>query len=570
MKLRLKVLIILASMWTLVSLCIFIYSKSVLTNEYIKLENKEVADDLDRTHKTLQSLFSSLSVLTNDWSQWNDAYHFMENKNNAFIKSNMAFTTFENSKINLIAFFGPNGKLFYSQYYDLDKKQFVPTPPNVMSAIESEKSFARQTDPSESKTGILKIGTGYLILSSYPILTSEGKGPIAGTLVMGYFLTDHHLAKLSDIVKMQVHLFTLPIPKDDPLLNSAYDYLQSGYPYYFAVQSANAIAGFTFIRNIDQQPIGLLRIQEPRTLYNEGAKTIKRYLAIVVCLGIVFLLLVWYLLKHVVLDRVIKLSKQVADITSESKFSNRVDTSGKDEVSTLGTAINSLMQIVDLTEKQLTHRALLGYEEVERISKLNKSLYTEMSNQKRIETKLREGEKTLKHMAYYDTLTGLPNRLYLYELMQTLIQNAERKKSQFAILFLDADRFKAINDNYGHQTGDRFLQHIAKILKDSVLPTDVVSRLAGDEFILCLDNIKSKHQISATVDKILQNISTPLQTEHAAITSTFSVGIAIFPNDGITIEELGKKADIAMYNAKKQQTNSFCFYDREANQAPQS
>src|SRR3990167_3938102 len=105
MKLRIKVLIILASVWAIISLSVFAYSYMTLRNEYLKIEKSEVTDDISRMSKTLNSLFSSLKLLTADWGQWNDVYTFMKNKNEAFVKANLNMPTFENTKLNLILFF---------------------------------------------------------------------------------------------------------------------------------------------------------------------------------------------------------------------------------------------------------------------------------------------------------------------------------------------------------------------------------------------------------------------------------------------------------------------------------
>lgn len=568
MKLRLKVLLILASMWAIIALVMFLYSKSTFTHEYARLETKEVTEDLQRVNKSLTTLFMSLKLLNNDWSQWDDAYRFMQDKNTGFIKSNMAFTTFENSKINLILFFDPTGKLFYGLNYDLNKNQFIAIPQDLITRMEVEKTFTRQSNASSGKIGLVKANGGYIVLSAMPILTSEGKGPIAGTLVMGYYLNDNHIAELSNIVQMKVHLFPLPIPKDNVELNLVSDNLSNGALNYIAVERQDLIAGYTYIRDIEKSAIGILRIEVPRILYTEGIRTINSYLGIVISIGMIFLFSVWYLLKIFVMDRILLVSKQVIDITEKSKFETRIKTQGKDELEDMVIAINSLIEIIELTESQLKYRIFLRTEELERLSKLNKNLYTEMGNQRMIESRLREGEKALRTMAYYDSLTGLPNRVYLYEMMKKLVSQAEHQGSRLAVLFLDANKFKSINDTYGHDIGDKFLRHAAQQLKASIKETDIAARLAGDEFIICLNNIHSKSEIMTTVDNILQKISAPLQVDQFEIIPTFSMGISIYPEDGKSVEELEKHADLAMYFAKGQPNSSYCFYDEVACRTP--
>jgi diguanylate cyclase (GGDEF)-like protein len=224
------------------------------------------------------------------------------------------------------------------------------------------------------------------------------------------------------------------------------------------------------------------------------------------------------------------------------------------------TAINTLMEIIELTQEQLKHRIVLRTEELHRLTKLNKSLYNEMDQQKEIEVKLREGERVLRQLAYYDSLTGLPNRIYFHEILQNKLARADRNGTHFVVFFLDVDKFKYINDTHGHAIGDKYLSHTAQQLTNSIKEGDIAARLAGDEFILIFENISNPAIINKIAEKILRNVSVPLKINDTEITSTFSVGICIYPEDGRTVEELEKHADLAMYFAKKQSGVAYCYY----------
>src|SRR5438552_3300341 len=141
MKLWLKVLIILAMMWASISCLIYVYSRYALLNDYVLLEKQEMANDIVQTRKTLNSMMSSLTTMTNDWSQWDDAYQFMVIKNDSFIKTNLSFTTFQNANLNLILFFDTAGKLFYGKQYDLTQKKFIPLAPNLLDYFQSHPAF---------------------------------------------------------------------------------------------------------------------------------------------------------------------------------------------------------------------------------------------------------------------------------------------------------------------------------------------------------------------------------------------------------------------------------------------
>ena len=532
-------------------------------HDYARLEKKELISDVERTRNTLDNLISNIKLLTYDWSQWDDTYSFMENKNQKFIKTNLAFTTFVNAKVNLILFFDTKGKLFYGLNYNLETNKFEPVPKSLLNYFDQNDDLILQNDPHVHNIGLLKIGSGYVVLSSLPILTSEGKGPSHGAIMMGYFFTEQHIKQLSKILDIEVQLYPLPISNTEPQMLDVYNHLKTE-KYYTTIQNNKFIYGFTYILDIHNKPIGILKIKMPRTIYSEGINTIENYLAIIITVGIILLLSIWYLLKKLVLDRVISVSNQVIKITSESKFSKQIKTSGKDEITNMVTCLNSLMKIIELTQEQLKHRLILRTDELERLSKLNQNLYGEMTRQKIVETKMRKDEAALRHLAYYDFLTNLPNRVFFNELLTKALNKSNKDGSGLAILFIDIDQFKLINDTYGHSVGDKFLQHVAMQLKDSIKETDLVARLSGDEFIVCLTNIKGKQLIAKISEKILQKISQPITINDLLIQSSCSIGISIHPDDGDTIETLEKRADIAMYYSKKHRGNIYYFYDQIA------
>jgi diguanylate cyclase (GGDEF)-like protein len=323
------------------------------------------------------------------------------------------------------------------------------------------------------------------------------------------------------------------------------------------------VYGYFFIRDITNKPIAIMRITMPRTTYIEGIKTVHYYLGIMIVIGILVTILVWYLLKIFVLNRIISVSEQVAQISSYSKFSNRINIKGNDEISQMVATINSMMEIIHLSQQQILYRMSTNTDELEHLSLLNRNLFTEMSRNKYAATQLKEQEKLLRQVAFYDGLTGLPNRIFFNEIVKKQLASIKADTTALiAFLFLDADKFKSINDSYGHDIGDKYLKHVASILESTLRETDIVARLGGDEFIIALSNCKDKETIGMVANKLLHNLATPFVLNDFKIALTFSIGISLFPQDGSTIEILEKHADMAMYYAKKHDGNSFHFYDQ--------
>ena len=167
-------------------------------------------------------------------------------------------------------------------------------------------------------------------------------------------------------------------------------------------------------------------------------------------------------------------------------------------------------------------------------------------------------DERLYYQANYDALTELPNRLHLKDHLARRLAEAQREQQTFAVLFVDLDSFKSINDTLGHAAGDEVLRQTALRLKGCVRETDIVARLGGDEFTIILSQIRSAHDPESIAAHVTQSMATPFTlggTPHALCAS---VGIAIYPADGACADELLRNADTALYDAKERGRNMVC------------
>jgi len=167
------------------------------------------------------------------------------------------------------------------------------------------------------------------------------------------------------------------------------------------------------------------------------------------------------------------------------------------------------------------------------------------------------------HLAEHDSLTGLPNRLLLCDRVGQAISLARRHGGRAAVLFLDVDGFKRINDSLGHAAGDEFLKSLAKRLQNCVRTPDTVSRQGGDEFVLLLQDVREPEDAATTARRVLQAVSEVHLADHPELLVTASIGISVFPDDGLDAETLIKNADVAMYQAKKNGCHGCEFYSHD-------
>jgi diguanylate cyclase (GGDEF)-like protein len=175
----------------------------------------------------------------------------------------------------------------------------------------------------------------------------------------------------------------------------------------------------------------------------------------------------------------------------------------------------------------------------------------------------KKAEARIQHLATHDPLTGLPNRTMFTHLLEHSIASAQRGNTQCAVLFIDLDRFKIVNDSLGHTAGDRLLIETAGRLKSSVRDSDVVARLGGDEFVIIVNQTHGRADVEIVARKVLANLTPPLSIAGHDCRTTASIGIAIFPEHGDDALTLTKNADIAMYLAKEEGKNDFRFFSSD-------
>lgn len=181
------------------------------------------------------------------------------------------------------------------------------------------------------------------------------------------------------------------------------------------------------------------------------------------------------------------------------------------------------------------------------------------------ENKVSELNKELRFSSLHDSLTGLPNRLYLNEKMEDIRDLAQKNNEKFAILFLDLDHFKNINDTLGHDIGDLLLKKVASILKLNVSEDSLISRIGGDEFIIVISGFKNESILLPTITNILKEFKSIINIKGYELRLSVSIGVSIYPDDSTNISELMKYADIAMYKSKGDGRDNFSFFTPKLN-----
>ena len=254
------------------------------------------------------------------------------------------------------------------------------------------------------------------------------------------------------------------------------------------------------------------------------------------------------------LTRVLGQSEHATGLVKESAEElASVNTVLKDEAAQQETppAVADAIEKSEAVEKKVEEAS-------QKLTAVNRALEGEIKDRDLVDQELaasREQEAAARHAAFHDVLTGLPNRALFNDRLEHGFAQARRHDWSMAVMFLDLDKFKAINDTYGHDVGDLVLKPVAQRLKEATRGDDTVSRIGGDEFLFLLTEIRGEGLIAPIAEKILNAVRVPMQVLVRDIDTRLSIdasiGIAIFPKNGGTVDTLVVSADLAMYRAKK-------------------
>lgn len=266
------------------------------------------------------------------------------------------------------------------------------------------------------------------------------------------------------------------------------------------------------------------------------------YAKIVMVIFIVGLILIWLLssiLQKFVLEPITRLAGLIDKISRTKNYSERVSVERSDELGALMKGFNTMLTAIQERESDLQR------------------------HNERMESLVELRTRQLHHRSNYDALTRLPNRYLLMEKLHQAIESARRTERKMALLLIDIDRFKIINDSLGHHLGDELLLVMSKRLSNINRIDDAVARLGGDEFVVLLGDVNRVEDAEFVAKKIMEELSEPFVLQHHRLHISVSIGISVFPDDADDALGLLRRADVSMYRSKQKGKNLYSFYDSE-------
>lgn len=351
MTLRRKVMLIIG-LGLLVSIALIFFATHyfLLTNA-LRNERQAVVLDVKRAEIAINSRLNELVRITADYSHWDDTYKYIDDRNESYIKNNMADATFANLKVSLFVYLNRAGRIVYAKSFDLDKGEAIPVPPDLLEHLRSGHPLLNLPDPQGANKGVLLLKTGPLLLAAVPILTSELKGPANGTLIVGRFLDQALL--LQFINQIQVNMRLLPVREDSlaTLEGGALTQLQLGQ-YQIKPQSGNLVAGYSLYPDLHGKPALLIQVDAPRDIYRQGQQTIIAFAVMILVIGLLIIVFSLLIMEKIILAPLATLSGEVVGIGRRGDPTTRLKASGSDELAVLARQINEALDAVNLAEQK--------------------------------------------------------------------------------------------------------------------------------------------------------------------------------------------------------------------------
>jgi diguanylate cyclase (GGDEF)-like protein/PAS domain S-box-containing protein len=585
-------------------------SSTILSRSLAKVETQDAKQAIVGIKGILAQNIADFSNRYTDWSAWDDTYSFIQDGNQQYIKSNLTNEQIASLNVNLILYVNSNGKIVFSRGFDTNSKKAIKIPKTISKSIK-QSNILLQPSTSNTLTGILATPKGLSLVSSLPILNSQGKGVARGRLILGRYIETTFTEKLAKATRLKLTIH--PLNKNlSPELQTARANISAKNPIFVKSLSEEIITGYILLNDIYNQPAALLQVDSSRDSYNILSKKSLSYLLISLCvIGLLFGAIALPLLERLLLfnyERQEKEQRYRAVVTQASEGIILVDSDSKSFIE----ANNAFLNLLSYSEQELkamtlydiivgdrqqvddaidnivgTNAPLVGewqcypkyalpidvefsanaiaYEEKAALCIVLRDIRT----RKQAEIALRESEKRLFWQATHDPLTELLNRRAFEQSLAKALSTVKNSQQPHILCYLDLDRFKVVNDNCGHIAGDELLKQVSSLFQSSLRKTDTLARLGGDEFGILLYHcpIERGLQIANTLRERVAGFTFSWRNQ------TFSIGVSIGIVDinanFTTLDMALSAADAACYTAKNKGRNQVHIYNNNEGEVAQ-
>ena len=353
MTLRRKTLFIIGATFYGVIILLFFISRNILLDSFLELEKQNSIQNTEHVLSILSQESSNLEATAGDWAAWDDTYAFIEDADTEYVESNLVDGTFIELKLNLMVFVNSAGQIVFSKAFDLTSEKAIPLPQSLQEHLSPGDILLTHPDEGSSVSGVVLLPESPVLVASRPILTSQGEGPIRGTLVMGRYLDAAEIERLAEATRMPLTLHEFNAPQLPPDFRAVRSSLSAESPILVRPIDEQSVAGYALVKDIYGKPALVLRADMPRDIYQQGQTTVSYLILSIVGVGLLFGLGTILLLERQVLSRLFRLSRSVMSIGTSGDLSARVAIEGEDEISNLASTINGMLGALQQSEQEL-------------------------------------------------------------------------------------------------------------------------------------------------------------------------------------------------------------------------
>jgi diguanylate cyclase (GGDEF)-like protein/PAS domain S-box-containing protein len=594
---------ILGALLALSFVVLFYWSQSGWITDVAEVERRELTAQLEQLRRGYDSELADLFSAVGDYAIWSETAEFARGNNPDYFGTSLDASSLARLEVDEFLVLTADRSVRTSLAVINDKATTVPVSRELLDRIVNAIPRKQLSTPGDSLRGIYRSDRGEFLFAARPIFENAGAGNVAGYISFARRLSDRAAQRVARYSPWSVRGYVLNARGLQTVPSEARAWATgnaAGASDTFVALGDDPLArGYLRVGDLDNRPLWVLRVEIPRSSTEQALATARKQrwaLAVIGTLFAAFIAIWLYRLRRYDADQAAMEMRYRAIIEQADEGVLIVDADSRlvqeanpamqrlvgfsiDELRGLtlerllsdspGGEPNGLASIlrgqaprglelalstsdgssrpveVSCTEVEMSDHCLLAL------------VVRDLSLRKKAETQLMAKQKHLDRLAHHDQLTGLPNRLFLQAHMPDAIARAAAANRMLAVLFLDLDRFKHINDSRGHEVGDKLLQEIAKRVRAAVRPDDVVVRMGGDEFVVVLHAARTHDEVNGAAARINEVLSAPVVIDGRALVATTSIGVSVYPRDGASMGELLKHSDTAMYQAKDRGRNNF-------------
>ena len=581
----------------------FIWSQQAWVADVKAAERRALETQVEQLRRGYRSELDDLYSAVGDYAIWTETAEMIRGNRPDYWGDALDASSLARLEVDKFILLNTDFQTRLSVAVEGETEKMVPVDPLFVAAIRAAAEKGELSNSDDSIRGIISLARGQFMFVARPVFENSAIGVPVGYAAFARLLSARAANRVAKFSPWQIDGFTADQFAAAVSSGSAGQWAAGNqnatHDSMVRQDEADIAYGYLRLADLVGKPVWLLRVAVPRAAYARAASTAnaQRLTLAGMCAIFAFIGGLWaYRWKRLksassameqryraiieqadegvlIVDadtkQVVEGNRAMQRLTSLSSADLRNYTLEQLLSVPAGMDGTLLTRLIDGSGSKSTELALQtadgGLRPVEvtctDIEMINDRLLAlvvrDLSVRKKAELQLIAKQKHLDRLAHHDQLTGLPNRLFLQAHLPGAIERAAQDKRLLAVLFLDLDRFKHINDSQGHEVGDKLLQEIAKRVRSAVRPDDVVVRMGGDEFVVVLHGAKNHDEINSAAGRINSVMAAPLVIDGRAIATTVSIGVSVFPRDGATMGELLKHSDTAMYQAKDSGRNNF-------------